>query len=182
MGKWEHWEPLRPPRARDAWETMAEDLPVDVLPCSNDEFFPLPPSEDQKAIMAIADAEVERWRHKFNMSRREFVRTSAAMAIGFWAIDVVRPGIFGSYGGAGAQINRPDACDLEWAGRKGLETIKNLPGEFVFDVQSHHVDPDGMWRVTNPAIHAFFAAIWPQSSAFPGDQPGVGEDGRVQGG
>jgi hypothetical protein len=143
---------------------MAEDLPVDVLPCSNDEFFPPPPSREQKAIMAIADGEVERWRTKFNMSRREFVRTSAAMAIGFWAIDVVRPGIFGSYGGAEAvSTGRPDACDLEWAGRKGLETVRNLPGEFVFDVQSHHVDPDGMWRVTNPAIHGFFNAVWPQT-------------------
>ena len=164
MSNWEHWEPLRSPRARDAWETMAEDLPVDVLPCSNDEFFPPPPTPEQKKIMALADAEVERWRTRFNMSRREFVRTAAAMAIGFWAIDVVRPGIFGSYGGAGAvSTGRPDACDLDWAGRKGLETVMNLPGEFIFDVQSHHVDPDGMWRVTNPAIHAFFSAVWPQT-------------------
>jgi hypothetical protein len=143
---------------------MAEDVAVDVLPCSNDEYFPSPPSPEQLAIMALQDAEVERWRRKFNMSRREFVRTSAALAIGFWAIDVVRPGIYGNYGGASAvSTGRPDACDLEWAGRKGLETVRNLPGEFVFDVQSHHVDPDGMWRVTNPAIHAFFSAVWPQT-------------------
>jgi uncharacterized protein len=164
VSDWGQWQPLRRARARDAWETMPEDLPVDVLPCSNDEYFPPPPSPSQKAIMAIADGEVERWRKKFNMSRREFVRTSAAMAIGFWAIDVVRPGIYGNYGGASAvSTGRPDACDLEWAGRKGLETVKNLPGEFIFDVQSHHVDPDGMWRVNNPAIHAFFAAVWPQT-------------------
>ena len=49
-------------------------------------------------------------------------------------------------------------------------------------VQSHHVDPDGMWRVTNPAIHAFFAAVWEQSSAVTGDQPGVREDGSIRGG
>ena len=164
MSSWGHWEPLRRASGRDAWETMAEDLPVDVLPCSNDEYFPSPPSREQKAIMSIADAEVERWRRKFNMSRREFVRTSAAMAIGFWAIDTIRPGIYGNYGGAQAvSTGRPDACDLEFAGRKGLETIRNLPGEFIFDVQSHHVDPDGMWRTTNPAIHAFFAAVWPQT-------------------
>ena len=164
MSRWGHWQPLRGPRGRDVWETMAEDVAVDVLPCSNDEYFPSPPSPEQLAIMALQDAEVERWRRKFNMSRREFVRTSAALAIGFWAIDVVRPGIYGNYGGASAvSTGRPDACDLEWAGRKGLETVRNLPGEFVFDVQSHHVDPDGMWRVTNPAIHAFFSAVWPQT-------------------
>jgi hypothetical protein len=164
VSRWGHWQPLRGPRGRDVWETMAEDVAVDVLPCSNDEYFPSPPSPEQLAIMALQDAEVERWRRKFNMSRREFVRTSAALAIGFWAIDVVRPGIYGNYGGASAvSTGRPDACDLEWAGRKGLETVRNLPGEFVFDVQSHHVDPDGMWRVTNPAIHAFFSAVWPQT-------------------
>jgi len=171
VSHWAHWEPLRGPgpSSRDAWETMAEDVAVDVLPCSNDEYFPSPPSREQRAIMALQDAEVERWRRKFNMSRREFVRTSAALAIGFWAIDAIRPGIYGNYGGVarGVSTGRPDACDLEWAGRKGLETVRNLPGEFIFDVQSHHVDPDGMWRTTNPAIHAFFAAVWPQARPGP---------------
>jgi predicted TIM-barrel fold metal-dependent hydrolase len=43
-----------------------------------------------------------------------------------------------------------------------------MPGEFIFDVQSHHVDPHGKWRVTNPAIEAFFAAVWPQSAGVAG--------------
>jgi predicted TIM-barrel fold metal-dependent hydrolase len=43
-----------------------------------------------------------------------------------------------------------------------------MPGEFIFDVQSHHVDPHGKWRVTNPAIELFFAAIWPQSTGVAG--------------
>ena len=164
MSKWSDYQVTRQPGAPDLWEMMPEDLPVDVLPCSNDEFFPPPPSKDELAIMALADKETERWRRKFNMSRREFVRTSGAMAIGFWAIDTVGAGIYGNYG-ALAQVpnDRPDACDLEFAGRSGLETIQNLPGEFIFDVQSHHVDPDGLWRVSNPAFHAFFAAVWPQS-------------------
>ena len=71
MSRWAHWEPLRSGTGRDQWETMAEDVAVDVLPCSNDEYFPSPPSPEQRAIMAIQDAEVERWRRKFNMSRRE---------------------------------------------------------------------------------------------------------------
>jgi uncharacterized protein len=146
---------------RFSWPDLSQDLPVDVLPCSNDEYFPPPPSAAQLAIMDAANRETERWRHKFGMSRRQFVRTAAATAIGFWAIDLIRMGRFGSYGFA--QGSAPDACDLEWAGAKGLETLRNLPGEFIFDVQSHHVDPDGMWRVNNPAFHAFFSAVWPQA-------------------
>ena len=131
---------------------MSEDLPVDVMPCSNDEYFPPPPSVAQRAIMDLASRETERVRSRFGMTRAQFVRTAAATAIGFWAVDLVRMGRFGSYGYAQAGMKRPDACDLEWAGRKGLETLRNLPGEFIFDVQSHHVDPDGMWRVSQPGL------------------------------
>ena len=147
---------------RFSWPDLAEDLPVDVMPCSNEEYFPPPPSREQIGIMRLADSECERWRRKMNMSRREFVRTAAATVIGFWAIDMVRPGLFGNYGWAHNTATTA-ACDLEWDGRKGLASLRNLPGEFIFDVQSHHVDPDGMWRVSNPAIHAFFSAVWPQS-------------------
>ncbi|MGH2956394.1 MAG: amidohydrolase family protein [Solirubrobacterales bacterium] len=160
---------------------MPEDLPVDVMPCSNEEYFPPEPSREQLAIMELADRETERLRGKFNMSRRQFVRTAAATTIGFWAIDAVRMGRFGNYGFAHNTATL-DACDLEWAGRGGLETLRNLPGEFIFDVQSHHVDPDGMWRVTNPAIHAFFAAVWPQASTVTGDRPGLRPDGSIRGG
>ena len=152
---------------RFSWPDMSEDLPVDVMPCSNEEYFPPPPSAAQLGIMRLADQEVERWRRKFNMSRRQFVRTAAATVIGFWAIDMIRPGLFGNYGFAHHTATTA-ACDLEWDGHKGLETLRNLPGEFIFDVQSHHVDPDGMWRVTNPALEAFFAAIWPQASPVGG--------------
>ena len=84
---------------RHSWPDMSEALPVDVLPCSNEEYFPPPPSQGQLAIMRLAEAETERYRRRFRMSRAEFVRTAAAMAIGFWAIDAIRPGIFGNYGG-----------------------------------------------------------------------------------
>ena len=139
---------------------MPEELPVDVMPCSNEEYFPPPPSASQLAIMRLANEEVERMRRRFGMSRRAFVRTAAATTIGFWAIDMVMPGRFGNYGFADGSL---DACNLDFDGGKGKDSLRNLPGEFIFDVQTHHVDPDGFWRVTNPAIHAFFAAIWPQS-------------------
>jgi uncharacterized protein len=134
---------------------------VDVMPCSNEEYLPAPPTKEQIAIMRLAEEETERYRRKFKMTRGRFVRTAAATAIGFWAIDTVMMGRYGHYGFA--QNRRPDACDLEWDGKKGAESLKNRPGEFIFDVQSHHVDPEGEWRVSNPAIHAFFAAVWPQS-------------------
>ena len=90
--------PIDGPR-RHSWPEMPEDLPLDILPASNEEYAPPPPSKEQIGMMRLADEETERWRRKFNMSRAEFVRTTAAMAIGFWAIDMIRPGIFGRFFG-----------------------------------------------------------------------------------
>jgi predicted TIM-barrel fold metal-dependent hydrolase len=178
VSDWRNWPAMTSRPYRHSWTDMSEDLPVDVMPCSNEEYFPPPPTQQQLAIMRLADRETERWRHKFGMSRRRFVRTAAATAIGFWAIDAVHQGKFGSYGWA--QNRSTDACDLEWDGKKGAESLRNLKGEFIFDVQSHHVDPEGQWRITNPAIHAFFAVVWPQASPI-GGQPYFNEDGTIRG-
>ncbi|HET7721982.1 MAG TPA: hypothetical protein VFK43_18570, partial [Acidimicrobiales bacterium] len=58
------------------WADPTARLPVDVLPCSNGEFVPPPPTARQRAIMALAEAETERWRRRVGMSRRDFVRTA----------------------------------------------------------------------------------------------------------
>lgn len=167
-------------RHRRSWPDLSEALPVDVLPRSNGEFFPPAPNPVQQATMRLAEEESERWRRRLGMSRRQFVRSAAGLSIGFWAVDMLGSRRFGSYA-QGHRTATTDACDLEWGGYTGSETLANLPGEFIFDVQSHHVDPDGLWRVTNPAMHAFFAAVWPQSSAVFGT-PGLREDGSVRGG
>jgi len=90
---------------RFSWPEVSEDLPVDVLP-SNEEYLPPPPSRAQRAIMELANAETERLRRKFSMTRSEFVRTAAAMSVGFWAIDMVRPGLFGGFGWADNEDHR----------------------------------------------------------------------------
>ena len=95
------------------------------------------------------------------------MRTAAAFAVGLWAVDEVVQGVWGSYARAsGSRTNR--ACDLEWPGAQ----LANQPGEFIFDIQSHHVESDGAWRVDNPGFEAFFAAIWSQSGGVaPADRP-----------
>ena len=39
-----------------SWPRQHEGLPVDVLPASNEEYFPPPPSKEQMAIMSRPDA------------------------------------------------------------------------------------------------------------------------------
>ena len=123
----------------DLWE----GLPIDVMPVSNGEFLPEKPTPDQLAIMALADEETEKARVRFNMSRREFVRSAAAFSIGIWAINQVTGTEWGGYNAYGHNTLTSAACDLEWPGAQ----LHNMPGEFVFDVQSHHVHPS-LWRAT----------------------------------
>ena len=49
------------------WPDPSEALPVDVLPCSNGEFIPPPPTKQQLAIMALAESETDRWARRFGM-------------------------------------------------------------------------------------------------------------------
>ena len=153
-------------RWKRSWPDLPENLPVDVMPNSNGEFIPLPPTDAQRAIMDLARKESDHWAQKMGMPRRHFLRTTAAMAVGFWAINQVRGTQFGSY----ARAMGDPACDdhMRDPGSGKLYQLNNLPGEWIFDIQTHHVDSAGQWRVTNPGIEAFFAAIWSQSSPVPG--------------
>jgi hypothetical protein len=139
-------------RWKHSWDDPSEAMPLDVMPISNGEFIPLPPTREQRAIMALQEEEGERIRRKLGMSRRDFVRSAAALAVGFWAVDrVMTPARADHTTGAECALDNPNA------------QLNNLPGEFIFDIQTHHVDEDGLWKVLNPGFHAFFAAVWPQS-------------------
>ena len=152
-------------------EELPDDLPVDVYPNSNGEFFPGKPTREQHAIMALQNETIEITRRKFGMSRRAFVRTAAAYSIGVWAVSQVSGGKWGRY--ANAASNK--ACDLEFPGAQ----LANLPGEFIIDVQSHHLDSGGDWRVRNPRSHLIHAALWEQGGPLGGFSAGPGVGTRV---
>ena len=143
-------------------EMLNENLPIDVMPASNGEYLPEEPTREQIAITKLANEEAERVRRQFGVSRRNFVRTTAAFTVGLWAIGRVNPGKYGYYAfGANATpsvSDNPtwDACTLD---RPGVQ-LQNLPGEFVLDVQSHHVVNDKKWRVAQPVHHAFICGLF----------------------
>ena len=155
---------------RRATESLSENLPVDVMPCSNGEFFPPEPTEQQRNIMWLANRESERLRRRMGMSRRQFVRSSAGFAVGLWAIEQVMGHALGSYTAhAWSPTNQAcDITDLDNAVDSAKMGFHNAPGEFIFDIQSHHVDSSGDWRVDNVAFEAFFAGIWAQAGGVAG--------------
>jgi uncharacterized protein len=149
--------------SRDPFEGLPEDLPVDILPASNNEFYPRSANADELRIMRVAEAKTEEVRRRTGMSRRDFVRTGLAMAIGFWAIDNVAGGKYGRYA-LGADLpgdpTAPDMCNMKYPNVQ----LNNLPGEFIFDVQSHHVESDGIWRAALPVHWAVIAIVFGQVS------------------
>jgi uncharacterized protein len=165
------------PRQRLLLEELTEDLPMDVLPVSNGEYFPGRPTREQRAIMALQDEKIEETRRRFGMSRRDFVRTAAAMSIGAWSIGAITNGRFGRYAFAAEEDSRKQAmCNLEWEGAQ----LDNLPGEFIFDLQTHHVDSGGDWRLRNPRSQLIYAALWPQAGPL-GGVPGLNDDSSPHG-
>src|SRR3954447_15286632 len=64
-------------RHLDRWSDLSEQMPVDVLPASNGEFIPPPPTPQQRQVMALQDDAAEEVRHKLGMSRRTFVRSAS---------------------------------------------------------------------------------------------------------
>src|SRR3982751_858952 len=104
-------------RHLDRWSTLSERMPLDVLPASNGEFIPPPPTEQQKRVMRLQNERAEEVRHRMGVSRRTFVRSASALGVGFWAVNQVMPGKWGRYlPGAGVGEAAPsgpigdDAC------------------------------------------------------------------------
>ena len=146
-------------RWKRSWPELSENLPLDVLPCSNGEYMPGEPTRAQRAIMELAREECDKTARKLGMSRRSFLRTSAATAICLMAIDRVR----GTQ--AYAQVDTSSISNPNPACKGDVAQLANQPpGEFIMDLQTHHIDSGGMWRVTNPAFEAFFAAVWSQDN------------------
>src|SRR3954468_13956607 len=79
-------------RHLDRWSNLSERMPVDVMPASNGEFLPPPPTEQQIRVMQLQNQRAEELRHNLGMSRRSFVRSASAIGVGFWAINQVMPG------------------------------------------------------------------------------------------
>lgn len=116
------------------------ELPIAFVPCSNGEMPPPAPTErDRKAIelyVRIADENAKR----MGLSRRDFVRSACGMATALGVMNLAY-GCGSDESGTGGGYVLPPEAGVDPA------TCEKLTGdEFVFDVQVHHVDPNGKWR------------------------------------
>ncbi|MEQ1879756.1 MAG: amidohydrolase family protein [Burkholderiales bacterium] len=128
-------------------DEVAFRSPVPTQVVSNGEYNPLPQTEKQRQVEGLIKemADVQAKRH--NMDRRQFLATSAGMALAFAAMNKVFGPVW-------------DVSDAEAAGDMEMSDYraKQLSGQFIFDDQTHFIRDDfkqeGLLGLTKWAVGA----------------------------
>src|SRR5947209_9098683 len=124
--------------------------PIPTRIASNEEFIPPPQSDEQKEVEARLAAISEDAARGQGVSRRDFLRTGSGMAAALLAMNQV----FGDcYDVSADEVRDPKAFEEKWP-----------KDQFIFDVQTHHVDVSRKWYDDTPAGRAtvrFFQMLRP---------------------
>jgi hypothetical protein len=134
------------------------ELPI-LLPfqpgiVSNGEFLPPEPTRAHRMMAAIAWERAEEFARKQRVDRRRFLAGLGGLAVTLGAANLVAcqddDGNEVQPGGTFAVPTEPDpeaVCEV-------------LEGEeFIFDIQTHHVTPEGPWVQTNPGMSLFLREV-----------------------
>ncbi len=115
-----HW--LR----KATWDAETDGFsPIPTRVVSNEEYLPLPQTREQAQVAALLLATATRNARRLGMSRRAFLGSSAGMAAAFLAFNAVFGRIF--------DVDPVEALESAAA------DARKLAGQFVFDIQTHHV-------------------------------------------
>lgn len=124
--------------------------PIPARIASNEEFVPPPQSKQQKEYEARLGAISERAARRQGLSRRDFLRSGSGMAAALLALNQV----FGPcYDVDAAQVDDQAAFAEKWP-----------KDQFIFDIQTHHVDVSRPWYDNTPegrTIVRFFQSLRP---------------------
>jgi uncharacterized protein len=134
-------------------DAEAEDLPpIPSRIASNEEFVPPPQSREQRQYEERVGEIAGRAARRQGKSRRDFLRSGSGMAAALVALNQV----FGDcYDVAAAEVDDPHAFEERWP-----------KDQFIFDVQTHHVDVSRKWYDTTPAgrrTKTFFERLRPEA-------------------
>jgi predicted TIM-barrel fold metal-dependent hydrolase len=111
-------------------------VPIPARIASNEEFLPPPQSRQQLEYEARLTALSERAARRQGMSRRDFLRSGSGMAAALLALNQV----FGDcYAVDAAEVDDQQAFKEKWP-----------KDQFIFDVQTHHVDVARKWYDDTP--------------------------------
>jgi len=109
---------------RDDRRGVVSPLPTQIV--SNEEFFPLEQTPDQKKVERRLAELADGFSRTLGLSRRQFLATSGGMACAFLALNDIFGRFFDVHA---AEVLDPALRDEKWP-----------KDQFIFDVQTHHVD------------------------------------------
>src|SRR6266581_3971334 len=110
--------------------------PIPTRIASNEEFIPPPQSPQQKEFEARLTDLSERAAKRQGLSRRDFLRSGSGMAAALLALNQV----FGDcFAVDAAEVEDQKAYEEKWP-----------KDQFIFDVQTHHVDVSRKWYDSTP--------------------------------
>jgi hypothetical protein len=153
-----HRAPDRPP-----------PLPFRAGEVSNGEFIPRPPTARDRAIEQVTLERADQIARRLGMDRRRFLQTSGGLALMLSVVNLAcssggdTPAGNATTGSTtpGGTFDVPPATDL-------AACDDALSGtEFIFDVHTHHVIPDGPWRDEAPSIESMIRNLVPYDCAEP---------------
>src|SRR5437667_5323848 len=130
----------------DAQREAPPPIPSRIV--SNEEFIPPPQSPQQQEYEARLAQISERAARRQGLSRRAFLRTGSGMAAALLALNQV----FGDCFAVDAvEVDDQKAYQEKWP-----------KDQFIFDVQTHHVDVSRKWYDDTPdgkRVKAFFMLL-----------------------
>jgi predicted TIM-barrel fold metal-dependent hydrolase len=126
--------------------------PIPARIVSNEEFIPPAPSRPQKEYEARLAGLSERAARRQGLSRRDFLRSGSGMAAALLALNQV----FGDcYDVSAEEVEDQAAYREKWP-----------KDQFIFDVQTHHVDVSRKWYETTrdgKVVQSFFTRLRPRA-------------------
>src|SRR5438552_1159376 len=129
--------------------------PIPTRIASNEEFLPPPQSPQQKEFEARLAVLSEQAARRQGLSRRDFLRTGSGMAAAVLALNQV----FGPcYEVDAAEVEDQKTFQEKWP-----------KDQFIFDVQTHHVDVSRKWYDTTPdgrSVLLFFTMLRPGAKSI----------------
>jgi hypothetical protein len=141
-----------------------------VLPATNGEYIPSPPTRHDLAVAAAATALADDAARAAGMDRRRFLRTAGGVAAVLATIDLAA--CSSSSGGASpsttsrSTTSRPGGTYTVPAPHDVEACEHALSGtEFVVDVHTHHVMPDGLWTKNAPDTVNLVLGMAPECAA-----------------
>jgi predicted TIM-barrel fold metal-dependent hydrolase len=187
--------PIRVPpwvsRVRKSQRLPEVEPPIPLGNRSNGEYFHEQTARERK-IRELALARADALGRRLGLDRREFMASSLGMTATLWAINTVACGgddgggaagtsggsTGGSTGSTGGSLDDTfgdatsgsgyDLGDDPVGTSSGGEDCTPLDEDvFVLDAQTHHVDPMGEWRETNPSWDSFFEGLEQAACGLP---------------